>query len=105
MFCFFGFVLAQGAPLGYLVHTYFFSDQNRGAFFDHLSEMVSLDQIALIYIWLGTSIFFSMFGWVCGAFIEIDVYEMNQYERTLSFFQSFDRLRAHPTHHITLLHY
>lgn len=80
-FCFLGFVLAQGAPIGFVIHNQVFQPET------------SITTATLTYIWLGTSIFFSLFGFVVGNLIEEVQKQTQKNEISIQTLKKYEQIR------------
>jgi signal transduction histidine kinase len=57
--------LAQGAPLGYIFHKFLFVPYDKNLLL-HALYLVNHETHAMAYMWLGTSLFFAVFGYAIG---------------------------------------
>ncbi len=87
-----GLLLAQGAPLGLFVHLYFFGAHQSDDFMSHVSTSWSTYFSIYLYVWIGTSLYFSLFGWLTGKFMGNWLKDLQRSESSLSLFSKFDQL-------------
>lgn len=66
----FGLIASLGAPLGFYVHDYLFNNFSNHSFQDHISWIHKNSLPTIFYIGLGTNLFFSLFGFLTGKFLE-----------------------------------
>lgn len=84
--------LAQGAPIGYIFHKYFFAPYDSNLF-SHALNLINQEAHAMFYMWTGTSIFFSLFGYAIGKKAEL-LRLNNQYlEQALLQRQNLERMK------------
>lgn len=65
-----GFILSLGAPIGYYLHDYVFRAQEGLSVTDHARWIHENNFSTILYIGLGTNIFFTLFGALLGRLIE-----------------------------------
>lgn len=66
VFAAFGFIMSLGAPLGFYLHDYFFTENPGPNLFLHALSLHQNKLSTIVYIGLGSNIFFSLFGAITG---------------------------------------
>lgn len=89
-----GFVVAQGAPLGYLLHSFLFAPLDP-KFAIHLTLLWQQQFSALFYIWAGTSYFFALFGFWIGLILNALQDRAVESEQSLRLLHHFDETKRH----------
>ncbi|MBL7672305.1 MAG: hypothetical protein JNM39_17630 [Bdellovibrionaceae bacterium] len=92
-----GLMLAQGAPLGLFVHLYFFGPRKTDDFLSHMTDSWTLHLPIYLYVWIGTSLYFSLFGWAAGKLVGNWFKDLQRSESSLSLFSKFDQLNRKMT--------
>lgn len=79
-----GFLLAQGAPIGLFIHTFAFGSRPGSPFLDHVIRFSNENVVVIVYVWLGTSFFFSAFAYFMGKIADILVKRLEDVENLLT---------------------
>lgn len=87
-----GLLLAQGAPLGLFVHLYFFGPRKNDDFLAHVSDSWTAHSSIYLYVWIGTTFYFSVFGWAAGKLVGNWFKDLQRSESSLALFSKFDQL-------------
>lgn len=69
-FAILGLLTSLGAPLGFYVHDYYFGNHANHNIIEHINFLHQNNLTTLLYIGLGSNIFFSFFGGLVGAFTD-----------------------------------
>lgn len=62
-----GLFLAQGAPIGFVLVRHFRDSAEGMLFAESLRSILSTDVASVLYVWIGTSLFFALFGFIVGS--------------------------------------
>lgn len=65
-----GFALSLGGPLGFYLHNYFFNNPGHASLYDHILWIHQHQFSTILYIGLGTNIFFTLFSALLGYLLE-----------------------------------
>lgn len=85
----FGLILAQGAPIGYFIHSFFFHPYSP-EFFHHIEQVLTDSHSPLFYMWCGTSLFFSAFGYYTGRLLKTIHEQHEKISTSFSLIRNFD---------------
>lgn len=66
----YGLLASLGAPIGFYIHAYLIKMSGKENFWEHVAWLNQHEVGTLIYIGIGTSIFFSIFGCLIGKYVE-----------------------------------
>lgn len=69
-FACFGLLMSLGAPLGFYLHDYYFTENSNRDLFQHVIFLHQNKLSTIIYIGLGSNIFFTLFGAIAGLLFE-----------------------------------
>jgi hypothetical protein len=69
-FAILGLLTSLGAPLGFYIHDYYFGNHASQNIMEHFNYLHQKNLTTLLYIGLGSNIFFSFFGGLVGAFTD-----------------------------------
>lgn len=75
-----GFLLSLGAPLGFYVHDFYFGHHASASLFEHMFNLHRDHYSTILYIGLGTNIFFTFFGAMTGMMSERILFHEHQNE-------------------------
>lgn len=89
---FIGLILAQGAPLGLIIHTFIFSSHDPVDFTTHTMQSLSDHLPIYLYVWIGTCLYFSIFGWISGKLLRQRIMDLQRTQSALALFSKFDTL-------------
>ncbi len=84
-----GLILAQGAPLGYILHRYIFASLSDN-FLQHTLMLFKNETVTIIYMWLGSSLFFSLFGIASGYLFSKLEGQKNQISTSFNLLKQFE---------------
>ena len=92
-----GLILAQGAPLGLVLHFSFLGphlDQTFGSIFTNRGRVFSI----YFYVWVGTSIYFSAFGYAMAWLMAGYLGQLQRSQSALSLFGRYDEMKRSLRH-------
>ncbi len=87
-----GLFLAQGAPLGYVLHKFFFAPYHTNLVV-HAISLMRNETHAMCYMWGGTTVFFAIFGWAIGTKAELLKLNNEYLQQALLQRQSLERMK------------
>jgi hypothetical protein len=90
-----GFVLAQGAPIGLLFHTYLTGPQHPATFWQHVEESLTSFSSIYFYVWIGSTVYFMAFGFTLSALMGSYWQEYRRSRSAMILFAQFDQLRTY----------
>ena len=67
-FALWGFIASLGAPIGFYLHDFFFNPVAKSLFWENVAWIHKHNAYTIVYICLGTNIFFSVFGAIIGKY-------------------------------------
>ena len=88
-----GLILAQGAPLGFVVHDFIWNGGIEVGWREHIDMLITTEASTLFYMWAGTSFFFSCFGWLAGQLANRIVEQNEKLEKSFQLLSELDRAR------------
>lgn len=65
-----GLVISLGAPLGYYIHDFYFNQHQSTNIFNHILYLHQYQKSTVLYIGLGSNIFFTLFGAMAGMLFQ-----------------------------------
>ncbi len=95
-----GLLLAQGAPVGLLLHTYLWGAELAPSWLQHIERSLTEQFSTYLYVWMGTSFYFSAFGYAMAWFTAVYLRQLQRSRSALSLFARFDEMKKNLREHI-----